>query len=62
MEEKYVSKNDLQAKIYYEIGMKQKYAPHIFKIDHHIHKWIWCEKGLDQKQRITKIKKDKFHS
>ena len=32
MEGKYVSKNDLQAKIYYEIRMQQKYAPAFSKL------------------------------
>lgn len=32
MEGKYVSKNDLQTKMYYEIGRQQKYAPAFLKL------------------------------
>lgn len=60
MEGKYVSKNDLQTKMYYEIWMQQKYAPTFSKLTTIYTNGYGVKKDLIKSKELQKLKKTNF--
>ncbi len=60
MEGKYVSKNDLQTKMYYEIGRQQKYAPTFSNLAIIYANGYGVKKDLIKSKELQKLKKTNF--